>query len=85
MPIKVITEIDEFFRIIKEKEEITIEEISYLMEVEIDLAERWASALNRAGFISLHYPTFSPSKGKVRVRFVDDPPQNHYGRSAVLE
>ncbi len=65
----IVTEIDEFFAIVKERGEVSIEEACDLMETEVGLIERWAKALNDVGMVSLHYPMVHTRNGKVKVRF----------------
>jgi len=69
---KLVTDLDEFFSIVREMEEVTMKELSHLMRVEIDLIERWAKALSRVGMLSMHYPMLTGDKGKVTVRYKTD-------------
>jgi transposase len=69
----IITEIDRFFDIVKEKAGITIEETSQLMEIEMHHIERWAKQLSEEGMMMLEYPFFGSTSRKVRLSVREKP------------
>jgi|GEM_PF-6702173 len=75
----VVTKIDEFFAIVRNKGEISVEEVSFIMQREVELVERWAKALKEAGMVSLHYPMVHTKNGKVRVRYKNDKINYNHG------
>jgi predicted transcriptional regulator len=72
MKIQIVTEIDEFFAIVKDKREITIEEVSAIMNQDEMLVERWAKALHEVGMVSLHYPMVHTKNGRIKVKYKHD-------------
>jgi predicted transcriptional regulator len=71
MTYKLVTEIDEFFDIVKKNGVITLEEVSNLMATEVELLERWSKALAEVGMITMDYPIVFFDAKKVKVKALD--------------
>ncbi len=69
---RLITDVDEFFSLVKEMGEVAIKEVSHLMKIEMDLIERWAKSLSNVGLLSMHYPVFHSDRGKVTLKYRSD-------------
>ncbi len=75
---RLVTDVDEFFSLVKRMEEVTIKEVSHIMQLEVDLIERWAELLSRAGLLSMHYPMLHGDKGRVTLKYKADKLDSSY-------
>lgn len=61
---KIKTAVDDLIKLLKNKNEISIEEASRKLKISVEQIEEWAKVLEEKGFLEIEYSPFTSGKIK---------------------